>query len=421
MFSRVWRNLRGDRLLRGKHIFIGNTNVLAHWIAEFPDLINDVAVFLEGCDFGRHIASNNLEIWKDLNNVIVVASDYYVNNYKRFEDTYVFVYIRDYVSQQVINSELMPGKLRVEASTVCQLDCKECYMRITKNGTMGKGFLSFQNFKKLIDENPFITEIELSNSGEIFLNPDLIEIMKYAYERKVKLTALNGVNFNNVTELQLEALVKYKFCSLMISIDGASPSVYEIYRRKGNYITVINNIKKLIEIKKRYKSDMPHITWQYIIMEHNEADVVLAKKTAKSLGIPIWFKLTWNDEYIPYNREFLEKETGLTVFNRKEYCHKMSKVYLGSTVCNQLFLSPQINWDGRLLGCCEIYLEDYGVNVFDVGLRKALKNPNFIAAKKYLLSNKSSQDSGLKIPCSSCLKMLNMQKINERIEPFKDV
>ena len=31
-------------LLRKKHIFIGSANVLAHWIAEFPDLINDVAV-----------------------------------------------------------------------------------------------------------------------------------------------------------------------------------------------------------------------------------------------------------------------------------------------------------------------------------------------------------------------------------------
>lgn len=407
-------------LLREKHIFIGSANVLAHWIAEFPDLINDVAVFFDGYDFDCHIA-NDLKTWKDLNNVIVVASNYYLDTYKQYENAYVFLHIRDYVSQQMINSKLMPGKLRIEASTVCQLDCRSCYMRINNNGTMGKGFLSFENFKKLIDENSFVHEIELSNSGEIFLNPDLIKIMKYAHEHEVKLTALNGVNFNNVTELQLEALVKYKFCSLMVSIDGASPDVYEIYRRKGNYMTVISNIKRLIEIKKRYNSDVPKIIWQYIIMEHNESDVVLAKETAKSLGIPIWFKLTWNEEYVPHNRELLEKETGLTAFNRNEYLHKMSKVYLGATVCNQLFLSPQINWDGRLLGCCEVYMEDYGVNVFDVGLRNALKSTNFIAAKKFLLSNGQHQNNNSQMPCSSCLKRLKMQEVNEKLEPFKDI
>lgn len=408
------------RLLREKHIFIGNANVLAHWTAEFPDLINDVAVFLEGNDFDCYIDNSKLETWKDLNSVIVVASDDYLDTYKRYEK-YVFMHIRNYVSQQVMNSELMPRKLRVEASTICQLDCRDCYMRKSKNGTMGKGFLSFENFKKLIDENSFIDEIELSNSGEIFLNPDLIKIMKYAYEHGVKLTALNGVNFNSVTELQLEALVKYKFCSLMISIDGASQESYVIYRQKGNYMTVINNIRKLIEIKRRYNAAEPKIIWQYIIMEHNESDVVLAKKTAKGLGIPIWFKLTWDDEYIPHNQELLEKETGLTIFNRNEYFHKMSKVYLGSTVCNQLFLSPQINWDGRLLGCCEVYMEDYGVNVFDIGLRSALKNPNFIAAKKHLLSNDFPENDTSRLPCNSCLKRLKMKEVNEKLEPFKDI
>ncbi len=43
--------------MRKKHIFIGSANVLAYWIAEFPDLINDVAVFFEGYDFGCHVAS----------------------------------------------------------------------------------------------------------------------------------------------------------------------------------------------------------------------------------------------------------------------------------------------------------------------------------------------------------------------------
>lgn len=404
--------------MRNKHIFIGNTNILAYWITEVPDLINDIAVFFEEEKFAHFLQNIALPSLKKSDRLIIIASNYPPNAYNQFKHWFKFVHIQDYVCHQILNSKLMPRKLRVEASTLCQLDCSNCYMRINPNNTMKQGFLSFNNFKNLIDENCFIDEIELSNSGEIFLNPDLIKIMKYAYEKGIRLTALNGVNFNNVTETQLEALVKYKFHSLMVSIDGASQEVYEIYRRKGNYSSVINNIKKLIQIKKHYNSDMPQIIWQYILMDHTESDVILAKETAKKLNLPIWFKLTWDDKYIPKNKVLLKKETGLEFLTRDEYQQKTSKIYLGSVVCSQLFLSPQINWDGRLLGCCKIYMQDYGVNVFDIGLKNALAADNFIHAKRYLLSDNFPLKYAKSIPCIKCENRIKMQKVNEKINLF---
>src|SRR4030095_9011737 len=53
-------------------------------------------------------------------------------------------------------------------------------------------------FRKLLDEHPSVTAVELSNYGEIFLNPELLEILALAHERKVVLTAGNGVNLNHV-------------------------------------------------------------------------------------------------------------------------------------------------------------------------------------------------------------------------------
>lgn len=223
----------------------------------------------------------------------------------------------------------------------------------------------------------------MSNSGEIFLNPDLIRIMKYAFEKKVALTAINGVNFNNVSPEQLEALVKHEFRYLMISIDGATDYSYKKYRINGCFEKVIQNIRALQKIKIKYKSIYPKIVWQFIIMPQSENDVKLAKETAKELDIPIWFKLTWDEKYVPSNTEQLKKETGLSVFNRLDYLFKMHKVYIGLETCSQMFLSPQINWDGRLLGCCELFKEDYGINVFDVGLSTALKQPYLLRRKNY--------------------------------------
>ena len=57
------------------------------------------------------------------------------------------------------------------------------------------------------DINSNILSIELSNWGEIFLNPELKEIIKYAYSKKIGLFADNGVNFNNVSDEVLECLI----------------------------------------------------------------------------------------------------------------------------------------------------------------------------------------------------------------------
>ena len=71
--------------------------------------------------------------------------------------------------------------LRLEASSNCQLKCPSCPTAAGEiQKTLGGGFLSFENFKRLIRENPQIRLIELSNWGEIFLNPEIVDIMEYA-------------------------------------------------------------------------------------------------------------------------------------------------------------------------------------------------------------------------------------------------
>lgn len=87
-----------------------------------------------------------------------------------------------------------PFRVRLEASTLCQLNCRDCFMRKNKCGAVGSGFLKLVDFVAFLDKNPFIKEIELSNNGEIFLNPQLLDILRVAYERGVDIYASNGVN-----------------------------------------------------------------------------------------------------------------------------------------------------------------------------------------------------------------------------------
>jgi hypothetical protein len=59
---------------------------------------------------------------------------------------------------------------------------------------VGSGFLRLDDFRRLLDENPLLALIELSNYGEIFLNPQLLQILELAHQRNVAVTAGTGVN-----------------------------------------------------------------------------------------------------------------------------------------------------------------------------------------------------------------------------------
>ena len=173
--------------------------------------------------------------------------------------------------KEKLNSKIiaqMPKRIRLEACSLCQLNCPACWVRLEEEKIKkeeGFGYLKFKDFKNLVDDNPEIEEIELSNSGEIFLNPELDKIIKYAYEKKVNLFANNGVNLNTLSDEMAETLVKYNFCAMSVSIDGATPDVYKIYRRGGDLNNVIANIKKINKYKKKYNSENPKLVYKFII------------------------------------------------------------------------------------------------------------------------------------------------------------
>ena len=297
------------------------------------------------------------------------------------------------------NVVVRPVSVGIEASTLCQLNCVSCYMRKTDYASVGKGVLKFEDFKRFIEDYPFIQRVELSNNGEVFLNPDIDRILEYAYEKNVEITMLGGVNFNYIADSTVENLVKYNVKNITVAIDGASQEIYEKYRRNGNFNKVISNIKKVNQFKEKYQSNYPHMMWQYILMEHNECDVEKAKEMAKDLEMIISFKLDWAGSFKPQNAEKLSEITGLTVFNRNEYFEKTGELY-AANLCNQLVFKPYINWDGRLLGCCCVHEKDWKRNVFEDNFIEALNSGEYKKSVLKVLGSKQELDTDN--PCMSC-------------------
>jgi MoaA/NifB/PqqE/SkfB family radical SAM enzyme len=303
---------------------------------------------------------------------------------------------------------LGPASVRLAASTICQLKCPGC--RNTQGVTqekIGSGFLSAANFRIFVDQNPQVVHIELSGFGEMFLNPDLLEIIAYAYSRDVVLTAVNGVNLNTVDEQVLEGMVKYKFFALSCSMDGACQETYGAYRQGGNFERVIENIKLINIYKKKYQSFFPLLMWQFIVFGHNEQDIPAARKMAKDLGMYFFIKRNERVNYSPVkDKEGISREMNKCAISREFY--RNNKKGFGR-VCGQIWNNLQINWDGRVLGCCKNQSGDFG-NAFNQGFSTVFYGEGLEYARRMLMGKASPETT---IPCAMCERYKLIKETND--------
>ncbi len=314
------------------------------------------------------------------------------------------------MSDATVRPPVRPRRLRLEATSACQLRCPECPTATGETGpVIGTGHLKLEAFEQLLDRNPSLRHIELSNYGELFLNPQLPKIMQCAFERGVHLTAENGANLNTASDEALEALAKFRFRRITCSIDGASAETYSRYRVGGDFDTVISNIRKIQSFKARYRSPYPRLTWQFISFPHNQQEIAAARAMAQSLGMRFRVKLAWNEA-----NDLVQIELG-TIQGRNDYREKYGVDYMRS-ICRQLWHFPQVNWDGRVLGCCRNFWGEFGGNAFTEELTVVANSEKMRYARGMLQGHEPSRDD---IPCTTCSLYLDMEKSGRWLTPHE--
>ena len=317
----------------------------------------------------------------------------------------------------IATQKFIPTQLNIDSCSICQLRCPTCHQTTGEKPIFGKGYLKFSDFKKIIDDNPQINFVEFQSNGETFLNPELLDIIRFSFEKDVILSCMAGSNFNYVKEDVLEGLVKYKFKRIKCSIDGASNDTYTQYRIGGNFNNVIDNIKKLNEYKNKYNSDYPELTWQFVVFGHNEHEIPLARKMAESLNMKFILRMSWDTKISPIRDvKFVKQQTGWPVVTREEY-EKFTGNDHQRYSCLELWHQPRINWNGELLGCDMNGWGNFGGNVFKDGYITVVNNPKINYARKMLLGKVKPKAD---IPCFRC-KLFIKNKENNNYLTLKEI
>lgn len=180
-----------------------------------------------------------------------------------------------------------PFGLVIDPSNACQLACPGCVHSARSEEQHAFdwpiGTLSGSRYAELLKlYGPYTIEVYFCNYGEPLLNlntPKLIRMAKRYLIRTALSTSLSVKRFD------AGAYVEAGLDFMVLSIDGATQPVYEQFRRNGNLELVLDNVRKLVDAKRKLGKRTPVLSWNFLAFEHNAHEIPEAMRLARQLGI----------------------------------------------------------------------------------------------------------------------------------------
>lgn len=285
-----------------------------------------------------------------------------------------------------------PYILFIDPVNVCNLKCPLCPTGFNQLNRPQK-MMSFETFKTILKNfEDFAYEVSLHNWGEPFLNPDIFSMIEHARKKNVG-TNLSS-NLNKLSSGDIDNIIDSGLEYLIVSLDATTSDIYQIYRVKGNFDRVLENLKALVERKKERKINNPIIEWQFIVMKHNQHQIDEAKALAPKIGVDLirfiavglpfgsQNKKELAEKWFPANNINLAEES--SEYNRLQYLQKEKR-----GACFYLYCSVTINPDGGISPCCRCYNknQDFG-NILEEDFDKIWNNDCYQSARSLFSSNK---------------------------------
>lgn len=243
-----------------------------------------------------------------------------------------------------------PVSISFEPTTSCNLRCPECPSGL-RQFTRPTGMLQKDFFRDTIDEiHKELLYLIFYFQGEPYLNPDFLEMVKYASSKKIYTAT--STNAHYLTDENAKRTVESGLDRLIISIDGTTQDVYKQYRVGGNLEKVLQGARNIVKWKKELKSKTPFVFFQFLVVKPNEHQIEDIKKLAKEVGVDeVRFKTAqvYDYETDPNNLiPTIDKFSRYKKNNDGTYSPKNKM----ANHCWKLQHANVITWDGLVVPCC---------------------------------------------------------------------
>jgi len=335
-------------------------------------------------------------------------------------------YLIYYKISTLLNSAAPPFPVHaiLGSTNICNLKCRMCPRRDPRFNKEMNAEMTFEQFKMLIDQMPYIISVTPEALGEPFLHKEIFDMIKYAKSKGIDVYLhSNGTIINKD---MAEKIIDSGLDALYFSFDAPTKKTYEDIRIGANFETVVQNITNLVKLRNEKKSPL-YISLKPVLMQKTLKVLPLFVDLMKKMGVT---EASFNDVSYFYEVKSLSGKKGptkgATPLAVPEQSLRMSKtkkqiteifdvVQKGAeksglkislpnldqpksyTQCRYPWTTLTVTPLGLVRPCCGVHTFHLG-NVFEENIINIWNKPEFVAWRNAM---KSSNPPEICLHCTS--------------------
>ena len=237
----------------------------------------------------------------------------------------------------------------------CNMNCIHCSYA---SGKRDKNELTTKEAINLIDQiyDDLNCRTLWIGGGEPTIRQDLVEILKYAYEKGLRIIIISNGKLINKRKDVFDAMLKY-CAEVTISLDGAKKETHEFIRNEnGNFERTIYALNYLCKNKKN-----TIIKVNTTVSKHNLHEIGDIIDLCAEMGVDMWSKSTLEpigraknilENFVPSHSDLMDLEK-ILLEKKEKYANKLKiEIYFPHVTSNEyrpaLFSEPTFLCGGAI-------------------------------------------------------------------------
>jgi radical SAM protein with 4Fe4S-binding SPASM domain len=178
----------------------------------------------------------------------------------------------------------LPRFVQIEPVGQCNLRCQMCAIQFRKDGPPHGplAFLPFDDFRRLVVEFGTIDELHLQGLGEPTMHPQFFDMVAWASARGIRVST--NSNLTLWSQRRARQCVASGLACLHVSLDAASPELYERIRVNAHFGKVIRNLRRVMAARREANSPLA-VRIVTVLMRQNLHELPAVVRLAHEEGV----------------------------------------------------------------------------------------------------------------------------------------
>lgn len=178
---------------------------------------------------------------------------------------------------------------QIEPVGQCNLRCQMCPVQFRPTGRPHEplAFMPFAEFERVLGQLPALKTLHLQGMGEPLMHPDFFRMVEYANARGVQVST--NTNLTLLSARRARLCVQSGLHELHVSIDAATPEVYERIRAGARFTRVRRHLETLTQARQELASAYPRVRIVMVLMRQNLTELPGIVRLAHEQGVAAVF------------------------------------------------------------------------------------------------------------------------------------